>query len=303
MSLPSSGCADANGSVSLVLTPPNTPQICMVTVDSASTHNIVYWDKSSFANASIDSFRIYREISTGVYGIVGTVYYNALSEFHDYGANPNVTTYRYKISALDSCGLESPLSPYHNTIYIIYVGGGQYTWNPGYTIEPATNPVNNYLLMRDDNNTGSWHQVASTTGTQNTIADPSWASFPNANWQVETSWAISCSPTAKQSNGTQAAIIRSKSNISNNRTTAVKQMETVCTIYPNPTNGSLTLNLSGISGKATVKVISSLGEEVYSGMYVQAGQQTIDLSKCEGGLYFVHITTEKESFIKRIIKN
>lgn len=51
MSLPSSGCSDANNSITISLAPPNTPQICMVTVDSASTHNIVYWDKTGFANA------------------------------------------------------------------------------------------------------------------------------------------------------------------------------------------------------------------------------------------------------------
>ena len=303
MSLPSSGCANATNSIAINLSNPNTAQICMVTVDSASTHNIVYWDKTSFANAAIDSFRIYRELTPNVYVPVGAVHYNALSEYHDYGANPNVTTYRYKISAFDSCGLESPLSLYHNTVFIVYSGGGQYTWNPGYTIEPSTNPVLNYLLMRDDNNTGAWHQVQSTSGSQNTIADPAWASFPNANWQVVTSWNISCSPTAKQNNGTQAAIVRSKSNISNNRATSIKNIESGFSVYPNPTNGNLTITFAN-STKGSVKVISVLGEEVFNEAFNQTTEKlNVDLTKYESGMYLVQITSNNTTVVKRIVKN
>jgi hypothetical protein len=305
MSLPSSGCSDATNSVNISLANPNGPSICMVTVDSASTHNVVYWDKTGLANASIDSFRIYREVTTGVYQIVGTVLFSSLSEFHDYAANPNITTYRYKISALDSCGLESALSLYHNTVYIISVGGGQYTWNPGYTIEPTTNPVNNYLLMRDDNNVGLWHQVQSTSGSQNTIADPSWASYPNANWQVVTAWNISCSPTAKQSNGTQAAIVKSKSNISNNRPMGIKNAESNFSVYPNPTNGNLTISFTNSTqGKVSVKIMSAIGQEVYGEAFTQTNENhTIDLSKYQNGIYLVQITTNNSSVIKRIVKN
>ncbi|HWY37974.1 MAG TPA: T9SS type A sorting domain-containing protein [Bacteroidia bacterium] len=308
MSLPSSGCANASNSISVSLTLPVTPQICMVTVDSASTHNIVYWDKTSFANAAIDSFRIYREVTTNVYSIVGTVHYSALSVFHDYSANPNVTTYRYKISVLDSCGNESALSPYHNTVYMIYVGSGLYTWNPGYTIEPNINPVNNYLLMRDDNNVGLWHQVASTTGNQNTIADPSWASYPNANWQVVTSWAISCTPTVRQSNGTQSAIVRSKSNISNNRTTGFGQLAAngdQFALYPNPTNGNITVSFNNATqGKTTIKITSLLGEEVYAETLDQKNDsRTIDMSKQAAGVYLVQVTSNNTTTIKRIVKN
>ncbi len=305
MALPSTGCASANNAITINIANPNGLQLCMVTVDSASTHNIVYWDKTGLAGAAIDSFRIYREITTNVYGIVGTVHYNALSEFHDFAANPNVTTYRYKISALDSCGLESPLSLYHNTVYIINVGNGQYTWNPGYTIESTTNPVNNYLLMRDNINNGTWIQVASTSGSQNTIADPAWASFPLANWQVVTAWSISCSPTARQSNGTQSAIVKSKSNISNNRPTGIKTPESNFSVYPNPTNGNLTINFTNIAqGKVNVKVLSAIGQEVYNETFIQTTEKhNVDLSKYENGIYLVQITTNNTTVIKRIVKN
>jgi len=41
------------------------PSICMVTVDSISQHNVIIWDKTSFA--PLDSFIVYREIGTNNY--------------------------------------------------------------------------------------------------------------------------------------------------------------------------------------------------------------------------------------------
>jgi hypothetical protein len=304
ISLPASGCADATNSISLTLLAPMAPQICMVTVDSASTHNVIYWDKTGMS--AIDSFRIYREITTNNYQPVGSVQYNALSEFHDYGADPNVTTYRYKLTALDSCGNESPLSNYHNTIYIVSNNNGQYTWNPGYTIENSPNPVNNYLLMRDDNNTGAWHQVASTTGSQNTIVDPQYSTYQaTANWQVVTAWNISCTPTARQSNGTMSTIVRSKSNISNNRTTVVRNNNEGFSVYPNPTSGNLNINFqAGISGAVTIKIVSLLGEEIYSETLSSAnGMHAIDMSKLQNGVYLIQMSSANGTVIKRVMKN
>jgi hypothetical protein len=303
MSLPASGCSSASNSISVSLIAPSTPNICMVTVDSASTHNIIYWDKTGMS--AVDSFRIYREITTFVYQRVGSVPYSALSEFHDYGADPNTTTYRYKLTVLDSCGNESPLSNYHNTIYIVSNNNGQYTWNPGYTIENNTNPVNNYILMRDDYNTGAWHQVAITTGNQNTIVDPNYSSFAaTANWQVVTAWNISCNPTARQSNGTMAAIVKSKSNISNNRTTGLKSLEAKLSVYPNPTNGLLNISLPSTQGAATIKITSLLGEEVYSETASTGTVKlSVDMSKFQGGVYLVQVTDAASSATRRIVKN
>ena len=58
------------------------------------------WEKPVVTN--IDSFRIYREISS-TFKQIGNVKYSALSEFTDNttGVNPNITSYKYEISVLD----------------------------------------------------------------------------------------------------------------------------------------------------------------------------------------------------------
>jgi type IX secretion system substrate protein len=309
MVLPSSGCQDATNSVSIALQKPSTPQICMVTVDSTSTYNIVYWDKTSFIDSAIDSFKIYREISTNVYARVGSVAFDSLSAFNDYGANPNITTYRYKLSTLDSCGNESDLSPYHNTVYVISVGGGQFTWNPGYTIEPNINPVTNYVLMRDDFNTGNFQQIAITAGSQNSINDVNYATYQTtANWRVDAE-GFNCNPTERLSgnNSTMAAKVKSHSNQNNNRgeTTAIKKTQSSQTsVYPNPATNVLNIYFAEPTTNVSVKITSLLGSEVYIGnqLQVSGNNLMLDISGYDDGTYLVQITTDNISEIKKIVK-
>jgi hypothetical protein len=296
-----------SANLAVLVNAPVTPQICMVTVDSLSTHNIIYWDKTNITGA--DSFRIYREDQTNVYTYIGSLQYNALSEYHDYGADPNVTTKRYKISSIDACGNESALSNYHNTIYIIDNHNGQFSWPTLYTIENSANPVTNYALMRDDYNTGTYNQIAITAGTQQVITDPNYSTYMStANWYVETIWGITCTSTGRQNNQTQGTIVKSKSNIANNRTTGVKNAGTASldlTIYPNPTNGKLNILLpADLKGKATVKVTSLIGEEMYSeNVNSVAGKHVVDMSEFPAGTYLVQITGTDLSVTKRIVKN
>ena len=91
----------ATDSIEIITVAPQQP-ICIITVDSSSTRNIVVWEKP--VTTGLDSFRIYREIAGLGYSHVGSVDYNSLSEFVDStnGVNPVLTSYRYKISVVDS---------------------------------------------------------------------------------------------------------------------------------------------------------------------------------------------------------
>lgn len=290
--------ASANASVFVSI--PSTPQICMVTVDSLSTHNIVYWDKTTVTGA--DSFRIYRENSTSVYTQIGTVSYHAVSEYHDFGIDPNATTARYKISAVDSCGNESAKSNYHNTIYITNVGGGQYNWNL-YTIENTPNPVANYVLMRDDNNTNSFNQILITAGTQTSMTDVNYASYPNANWYVD-ALGFNCNPTQRLAGGvnsTYAAKVRSHSNQNNNRLNGINKFNAnsgQVTIFPNPSNGDFTVSNSQKIDE--LKVMDVLGSVVYE---TKPNDQTVTLHLENSGVYFITIISGKETTIKKVVVN
>ncbi|MCH8318839.1 MAG: T9SS type A sorting domain-containing protein [Bacteroidetes bacterium] len=93
------------------------PEICLVTVDTATNKNLVVWEKTSFPAAS---YNIYRETSTpGIYDSIANVPYNSLSNYLDVSSDPNTQPDRYKISWIDSSGNESGLSYEHKTIHLI----------------------------------------------------------------------------------------------------------------------------------------------------------------------------------------
>ncbi|HXU27228.1 MAG TPA: T9SS type A sorting domain-containing protein, partial [Bacteroidia bacterium] len=290
--------AAANASVFVNI--PSTPQICLVTVDSLSTHNIVYWDKTTVTGA--DSFKIYRENSSFIYTQIGTVSYHSLSEYHDFGIDPNASTARYKISAVDSCGNESAKSNYHNTIYITNVGNGQYNWNL-YTIENTPNPVTNYVLMRDDNNTNNFAQVLSTAGTQTQMTDVNYASYPNANWYVD-ALGFNCNPTQRLSgsgNSIYVAKVRSHSNQNNNRQVGINKFNansSQVTIFPNPSNGNFTvLNSQKID---ELKVMDVLGNVVYE---TKPTESAVTLHLENSGVYFITIVSGKETTSRKVVVN
>ena len=101
----------------------------MVTVDSTSSMNVVVWDKPSLG-LGISSVNVYRDI-IGVYTLIGNVAYDSLSLFEDTdtNANPNSTSFFYKISIVDSCANEGPKSDFHKTINLapVVVTGGDAT--------------------------------------------------------------------------------------------------------------------------------------------------------------------------------
>jgi len=96
---------------------PVAPEICIVTVDTTNGKNLIVWDNSSAVN--IASYNIYKESNqSGVYYQIWSVSATATSIFTDNTANPLIRSWRYKISAVDSCGNESELSQMHKTIHL-----------------------------------------------------------------------------------------------------------------------------------------------------------------------------------------
>jgi hypothetical protein len=96
------------------------PQICMVTVDTNTSHNLVVWEKNS--SAPVESFNVYREsIVAGEYEVIGNVAADDLSVFTDTSVNPVAQAYIYKVTAVDPDGNESDieLSRPHKTIHLL----------------------------------------------------------------------------------------------------------------------------------------------------------------------------------------
>ncbi|HIO72827.1 MAG TPA: T9SS type A sorting domain-containing protein, partial [Flavobacteriales bacterium] len=145
--------------------------ICVVTVDSTSTYNSVVWEKPT--TVAIDSFRVYRDI-VGTYTHIGSLAYGALSEFVDNtnGVSPTVTSYRYKVSTVDTCGNESALSPYHETIHLTVSLGTPPAYNLIWDNYEGISFLY-YRILRDSVGNGEFGAIDSVTASNFTYTDPS----------------------------------------------------------------------------------------------------------------------------------
>jgi hypothetical protein len=282
----------ASQSVS-VLTPP-APVICMVTTDSLSTYNTIFWDKTGYTG--IDSFIVYREVSTNTYHRIGAVSKDSMSLFNDTSrsvgpanGDPNIGYYHYKLQIRDSCGNYSQLSPYHTSVYVNDLHNGSFSWNT-YDVEGQSTPVANFILKRDNNNTGNYQTIGTVSGSTTILNDPNYGTYQSvANWRVDAT-GFNCTPTQRYgNNATQATIVKSKSNISNNRTTHVNQQQASVSVYPNPANNELNISVTGTPG-AHAYVLNMFGESVKSILLDQTITK-VDLSGLAAGVYYVKITS------------
>ncbi|MBP8033937.1 MAG: T9SS type A sorting domain-containing protein [Bacteroidia bacterium] len=305
------GCS--NSAISAVVIPATTvPEICMVTTDSIFENNIVLWDKT--ITNKVDSFIIYREVSSGTYKRIGAQPYSFLSRFIDTtrsvgpaNGDPNITSYRYKLQLRDSCGNYSALSPYHNTFFFNAIPNtGNFIWN-SYSVENLTlTPVSTCNLLRDNLGTNTWTVVGSCAGTQTFISDPAFASFPNALWRID-GLGFNCNPTYK----TTQQINKSKSNIKNNFNVpggtftgvASQELNASIAITPNPATTELKIMFNtGINTNTKIVLLDVVGKTLLTTEINEGSYTIIPVNDLATGVYFIRIQQGKNTVTKKFIK-
>ena len=272
-----------------------SPGVCMVTVDDSSKHNIVYYDKSQFS--VVDSFILWRETSTPtVYARVMANHKSAISQFIDMdtAADPNVKLHRYKLQVYDSVGGYSQLGPYHTVLYCLQ-NQTNYNWNQ-YDVEGVgSGLVTEYKLLRDDSGLNQWHPIDSVPGTSTSTTDPNALAFPNGLWRLVTDWSITCTVNNRTdgSNETQGTIVKSKSNITNNKVAGIHAIRAVgLRLYPNPASADVTLRLNfPLARASTLTLYNMLGSEVLR-LTVPAGKDEVafDVSALPAGMYIAELS-------------
>ncbi len=303
-------CSNTSIQNTEVLPLPVAPSICMVTADSTSTNNIIYWDKTSYSN--VDSFIVYRETVSNMYQKIGAVSMDSMSMFTDtvrqlyfpFTGDPNAGTYRYKLQIRDTCGNYGPLSLYHNTLYVTQTGGA-FNWND-YQIEGAAIPIPQltaYYLYRDNNSNGNWALVNGVSGSQLTINDANYSIYPNARWRIETAWSIGCDPTRVMVNTARSNIKGQTVGIS-----TITEPTAFLSIYPNPFSMQTTIAyVLDKKSDVNIEVYNALGQKMET--FINANQiageyQYIFNAKEKSyyaGVYFVKMMVNGNTTIKRIV--
>lgn len=267
-------------------------EICLATVDTSSTFNIIAWERTAQTSAlPIDSMQIYRRTFGGNDSLIATVEYDSLSEYHDMTANPNLRAYMYRIAGKDVSGTVGPLSLPARTIHFVVVENPQgefwLKWTPY-----IGKPIDFYQCW--DLVLGSAPDLINSTSNNTDTAWTFGAAIPQTTYEmkVDVSWTSGCTSTKANHNTTrsnQASGLFVGDDVSSVEENSIQEVY----FAPNPTSGNSTLVFSSLSWTPiNVSIIDMQGRVVYRQAPIKVlGQYTmdLDLSNLSNGLYNVII--------------
>lgn len=284
---------------------PLAQDICIVTVDTATTTNLVVWEKLELEG--ISHYNIYRENTTaGLFVQIDTVDFDNLSVFNDVIASPMDRSWRYRISAVNTCGIEGPISPIHKTLHlnaIVNLGNGSYDvlWDD----YEGTQNVNAYVVWRHTDQLG-WQAVSPAIPVGTSIYnDMPPVNSTGIDYYVEMSLIVPCSATKAQDfNTTRSNRERGQfapgngTGNSSNELGALTNLEV--NLYPNPTTDNITL-VTNTEINLPIRVLSVEGKVLLE--TTSEGITTLlNLDNLNQGLYLVEIKLGNKRIINQIVK-
>ena len=293
-------------SIAHAQTGPST-NICLVTVDTTFTHNVIVWERASQASAiPIDSIRIYRAKLLGGDTLVGSVHWDSVSQFRDYSADPNLRPYRYRISGVDSQGLEGPLSLPHQTIHFAILEQGD-SIRLRWTKYMGEN-INYYNCWVDSAGSGPGVDLLHSTFND---ADTSWwhsdtpLDWTGLGYIVDVDWNDQCSATKAQDHNTTRSN-RANSVESNPNGLFEGPAIKGIMVFPNPINETTKLVFSSKSwSPITIFITDVMGRKVkqFKSIKVLGQHQiNIEMEQYSSGMYNVILIQNNRVYSKALFK-
>ena len=270
---------------------------CLVSV-TASDQNVIIWEKPTASN--ISGYNIYRNIA-GSYALIGFHPYDSLSEYTDvtFGVDPNVTSYRYKVSVVDTCGFESGLSFYHETIHLtanVGINGEvNLIWDD---YEGA--PFNSYNIMVDSIGSGNYSLVASVSAGSFTYTDLT-PPQDSANYIIEVVLDSTCTSTAKANHNTTRSNKNKVQGLGGTTVALTNLVLNKTKVYPNPARDIVNIQLPG-SDKWSYQVFNVVGKLITETQNVNVDQITLSIKDWPKGVYILKLKIGKQTINKKIVK-
>lgn len=285
---------------------PLAQPICLVTVDTATTTNLIVWERTE--TSGINHYNIYRESDlAGNYQLIDTVRASSMSYFNDVVASPMDRSWRYKISAVNACGAESPISTEHKTLHlntILNVGNGSFDvlWDD---YEGSGN-VAGYVVWRKTDQAG-WTpaspSIALGTSFYNDTPPPG---STGVDYYVEMILNSYCTAEKAQDFNT------TRSNRERGQFAAGEGVDGVSTnaigesylteigMYPNPAQEEVTFVQSS-NEIITYRMTDLSGKEVSTTTSSDV-KVSIRLNDIQSGIYLVEISSAGSKVTKRLVK-
>ncbi len=282
---------------------PMKQSICMVTVDSATTSNLVVWEPN--IDSSITHWNIYRETATqGEFLKIDSVQVGSLSVFNDVVASPVARSWAYRISAVNECNVESELSATHRTVNIntVYTGTNPFMlWNPYEGIE-----FFNYVVWRSTDFGVTWQLQATLPSNQLTYTDNTISSTVlGLDYFVEVMLPSPCSAekarnfNSTRSNRDKGAFSVGEGGEYSNNSIEESFLNNI-SVYPNPTSETINIRQE-TNNEIKVKLFNTLGMEVLTTEITNIENQ-VNLTTLEAGIYIIELSLEGKKRMVRIVK-
>lgn len=274
--------------------------ICLVTVDSITTTNVVVWEREQ--TTGIDHYNIYRKSNnSGQFQKIDYVLASEESMFNDVWASPLVKSWEYRISAVNNCGIEGPLSNIHKTIHMTKtdLGNGDYKveWNKYQGFSYTSHDI-----WRFTASTG-WQMIQSVSNNQTSFTDTP----PNTNgldYSIEVDPGYVCQSTkatshnASRSNRSSGIFNPGEGTGASNNSIVENESFNV-SLYPNPSNTVATLQFD-LNQKYNVTIYNMNGQVIES-LQFTGNRLDINTSSLSNGLYIVDIQNNKNKFTEKLV--
>ena len=238
--------------VTAIFTPVVTPELCMVSVQN--DRNVLLWERE---DKPIASYTVYREGTvSGHYDAVATIPYAQAGEWTDTASRPANRSYRYRLTATDTCGNESEAGGIHKTMHLTISQGVGTTWNLVWTAYEGAD-YTTYVIYRGTS-ASDIQQIDIMPSDGNTTYSDNSAPTGEVYYQVGVVMTTPCNDDAK------AATV-SRSNIASSDNPGTPEGIDDVTrdnirIYTY--NGRIVVN--GAEGE-TVRVFNVIGQPVANG--------------------------------------
>lgn len=303
------GCTDSICMTVLSMLPTgcsgNSPSLCYVTSDTNSTHNILYWDRTGIDTNVVDSFYIYRGVTTFIYNKIAAISVHSHTVYADITSKPTVESYYYELGIADTCH-DSITSPAHQSILL------QASWALSTTMNLSWNYyqgaiVNYYAILRDDSGMGKWHKIDSVPGGDNAYTDYNAPINNNLRYRLSVNWDVICTPYLHiKPHGTSEPAI-AYSNITNLKLTGIDGLNLLSyvSVYPNPADNLLNVSIDNMLGEVDFYLTDVLGQKISAKSYTLTANshlQTINIESLRPGTYFLVIESNGQKVVKKITK-
>ncbi len=273
---------------------PLPQEICMVTVDNENHNNIV-WKK----NEEVVSYNIYRESNqSGQYDLIATRLYSEPNSYIDTNSNAKIRSYRYKVSAIDTCENESEDNIIHKTMHLTINAGQDNTWNLIWTPYEGMD-FQTYNIYRASSASSEDYQLIGTMPNGNSSYSDFTAPSGYVYYYVE---IVLDSPCIFNKSGAfiKSNIATNDPNVSLNSITK----DTFISLYPNPASNMTTITINGVDSKAYISIIDMHGRIIASVEKNPSSNKImymLDLGGFATGVYYIRVDTDNKIKTQKLI--